>query len=222
MKQISLGEGSVMRCRTWIKAFLIMVSLRCFGLKAEEEFEPKEFLNSICDGSSVTCKQAALQVVNQYQAISEAVVTILKTSDRKNEGWLAGSSPGNMAVYIAGEMRISDAVPYLISRLEPVSNTIYVEQVLQYPPAAKALIKIGFPAVEPILEAAKKGPHNTIHFESFVDGYHGVIESILSEIGGREFAIWKIENSISKETDKNKRAHLQKVLKVSKSRLNQS
>ena len=70
----------------------------------------------------------------------------------------------------------------------------------------------------PLFEAARRVPHNAIHFNDFDGGYPGVIEAVLSEIGGRDFAIWKLEKAIANEQGKDKKARLQKTLAISKKR----
>lgn len=120
------------------------------------------------------------------ERVTAVILNLLAEPVRSQEVWNDTSTPRNIAVFLAGELRVQAAIPYLIDLLRPREGQV-ISHIMDRSqprvngeiigPAARALIKIGAPA-----EGALK---DKLH-ETEDEKLKSVIRYILKEIQKRE------------------------------------
>ena len=113
-------------------------------------------------------------------------------------------------LYLLGELRAVDAIPLLIENIDFEVRAMMFDRLPYTFPGAKALEKIGVPAVKLILDAIKS---NTDDKKIFYF-YHALIS-----IGGNELAIYFLEKEIANTASPEACSRLEKILAMVKEKI---
>jgi len=179
---------------------------------------------------------AASLLLNERAQTIKVLLEIVRSPVRVGEPFLLPSSR-NTAISILGAMRAREAVPDLCKWLEIKKGQVgtYLDIALvSIPPAGRALIEIGYPAVPHLLQIIRdKGCSSPRAREAIIDGnivrfkpdptYRSsplgdkclsILVKILTAPGARD----ALGRASEKETDKTSRENLESAIKVLEAR----
>ncbi len=174
-------------------------------------------------------REARVSLVADREKTIASLLSIVSKPVTEREPFLLSNTPRNMAMSLLGRLRAKEAVPDLVSWLEPrkgQSFVVFEEPALS--PAGYALVEIGLPSVTPVLEIIRqKGCSSPDTRKRIVEGTRIRFEPqklekysplgdealrIIAWIKGVEETGFTLRKAIEAETDATTKENLQSAL----------
>ena len=140
--------------------------------------------------------------LRQLLSIVSAPVTV-------GEEFWNSSTRRNISMALLADLRASEAVPALMKWLVPrQGQSLTLDELSALTPASCALVKIGLPALDPLLACV------TVNGTS--PKGEAALRTIAAMLGG-DAADWRLERAIASQADERGKANLRKALKALRS-----
>lgn len=167
------------------------------------ETEKPKWLVLIMSEDSKERRQGEIIVLEQRDAIIKGLLSVVDSPVEKNEQFFL-KTPRNTAILLLGKFRAEEAIPSLIKWLVPKEGqdtTVWSGDINS--PAGSALVKIGLPAVDPLIEVIKTEKPSALTEEC---------AQVIFRILGTELAKAKLQSAFYNEKDEQKKRNIEEYL----------
>ena len=138
--------------------------------------------------------------------IIDQMIQVLNDPVDQREEWLTHTTSRNIALSILGDMRAAEAVPHIVKWLRPQGGQLGIEDHPdRFSPAAKALVKIGKPAVPALIALIETEGDEYPLKES--------LSTLLSEIDGKECAELVLRQALTKQSNAQSKQRIESALR---------
>lgn len=204
---------------------LICMFTILFHVHGEEPAKPS-WPMLLKSGDEAERQKAQNVVVRDRSRTIERLIAIVRSPMERGEPYYTSTTPRNIAIRLLGKLRAKEAVPWLVSWLEPrPGQGMYTGELMMFSHAGYALADIGLPSVRPLLKIIiEKGCSSAETQKAIIQGTGVRFKpeklkrssplgdqclKIIVRILGGEHTRLLLENAIKNETSKEKKRNLE-------------
>lgn len=131
---------------------VICVSGMCLGMVAHGQEGFRTALEKIRSTNIVERNQGVATITRERDYVVKELINIAREEQDREASWTPGATVKNCALRALGRLRASEAIPILIESIAPKKGQSGVIEETGVSPAYSALIEIGVPATDKLLD----------------------------------------------------------------------
>ena len=202
---MSKNQNMIISC-----VFAFIFSFYSLSFCIEEKTEKVDIIKLLGSSKPLEKRDGLNQIVEQRKKIIDLLLSILNSPLIENEEFYNSNTLRNISIYVLGTIKAEQAVPQLIKWIEPrEGQSTVIDELRMLSPAGEALVHIGLPSVDPLIEMIKDEGTSTTGSQCL---------KIVVRILGVDIIEMKLNKSITSELMKDKKENLEAALRLLKSK----